>query len=115
MRRRVLSILAFGLLPSAVGFVANAQAPVFSGISGKWEGMSATGSTISLEIDAAGKFSIATARGTDSGTAKAEGETIILAFTKNPGNVRLTKKGDVLDGTVTLGNSTNAISFKRKS
>ena len=43
-----------------------------------------------------------------------EGGQIVMAFTKNPGNVKVAKAGETLQGTATMGVNTVPLTFSRK-
>jgi len=114
MRRLFITVLATGFVSVSVQGIALAQT-TFSEIAGKWEGVNAAnGNKVELTIDPEGKFTIMNHRGQDSGTGKLNGASAVFAFTKNAGNATVTKKGDVLDGTVTVGNVTSPVTFSRK-
>ena len=59
MRRALLKVFAVGLV---AGFIsagaAQAQAPAFGDIAGKWEGTVSSGNKIELSIELTGAFSI---------------------------------------------------------
>ena len=114
MRRRALVRGLVGVAVVTIGSAALAQSPGFGDFAGKWEGVSANGVKLDLDVEPTGKYSVSTSRGSDSGTAKMEAGQAVFPFTKNPGNIKLARKGESLDGTVTLGANTNAISFSRK-
>lgn len=113
MSRGILAIAAAVVAAMVMTGSLLAQAAL-GDLAGKWEGVGQGGLRVDLDIDAAGKYSLSTARGSESGTAKMEGTQAVLTFTKNPGNIKVARKGETLDGTVTLGASTNPITFNRK-
>ncbi len=114
MRRTFLKAFAVSLVACTSMGAALAQAPAFGDIAGKWEGTASSGNKIELSIEPTGAFAITAPRGTDSGVAKMEGNQIVMAFTKNPGNVRVTKNGEALQGTLAMGANSSPIAFNRK-
>ncbi len=114
MSRSVLAAVVAVIAALAMVGSLFAQSASFGDMAGKWEGVGQGGLRLDLDIDVAGKYSLSTARGSESGTAKMEGAQAVLTFTKNPGNIKVARKGETLDGTVTLGANTNPITFNRK-
>lgn len=114
MGRGILAVATAVIAAAAMTGSLLAQSASFGDIAGKWEGIGAGGTRLDMDIDAAGKYSVSSARGSESGTAKMEGGQAVLSFTKNPGNIKVAKKGETLAGTLTLGANTNPITFNRK-
>lgn len=114
MRRALMAMLAIGSVAGLMHGLAQAQT-TFSEIAGKWAGVNTSnGMTIELLVDSEGKFSISSPRGSDFGTGKLDGGSAVFLFTKNVGNVAVKKKGDALEGLVTLGGLSTPVTFNRK-
>ena len=114
MRRALMTMLAIGSVAGLTNGLAQAQT-TFSEIAGKWEGVNTSnGNKIELLVDSEGKFSIASPRGSDFGTGKLDGGSAVFVFTKNAGNITVKKKGDALDGLVTVGGLSTPVTFNRK-
>ena len=114
MRRTFLKIFAISVAACTSVGAALAQAPTVGDIAGMWEGTASSGNKIQLSIEPTGAFAIESPRGKDSGAVKMEGNQIVMAFTKNAGNVRVTKSGEALQGTVAMGANSSPITFNRK-
>lgn len=115
MRRAFLKVFAVGFVAGCVSAgAAQAQAPAFGDIAGKWEGTTSSGNKIELGIGPTGAFAISAPRGSDSGVAKIDGNQVVMAFTKNAGSVTVSKSGDSLQGTMAMGAISSPITFSRK-
>lgn len=98
-------------------FVAPAQAADWSAVRGSWRGQtSPIAHDISLSLDATGKFEIqAQILGKDSGQARFDGATIVIPLSNHRGQLRLTHKGNVLQGSAMFGTQQGTVSLTRSA
>jgi len=82
----------------------------FEDIACRWTGH-ASSHRVTLDIDAAGKFIAKSALGSESGAAQLQDGTLLLPLPEHKGALRLTLKGEALNGFVALSGKTWEVSL----
>jgi hypothetical protein len=121
MRRVFMAASVAALVAGLLMDNAQSQTPggAFASFAGTWSGTSSFGTAIVLQVEPGGKFKIEGKRPgqpikeSDAGMAKLDGTVLIIPFSNNQGQMRLTKKGEALEGNSVLGANTATLTLTR--
>jgi hypothetical protein len=84
----------------------------FDDVAGRWTGH-ASSHRVTLDIDAAGKFTAKSALGSETGAAKLQDGTLIVPLPEHNGALQLALQGEALKGSGVLTGKTWEVSLMR--
>jgi len=99
-----------GQTPPAAG--APTSIASFDDVAGKWAGH-ADKHDVTLEIDAAGRFTARYALGSESGAARLEGGALVIPLVEHQGTLQLVWDGQTLNGPGLIAGKTWRVSLAR--
>lgn len=86
-----------------------------SEVVGRWTGKRATGGTTEITIGPTGQFVVTSPLGRSDGTARLVGGVLVLPFSNNQGQIKLSKTNEFLEGPFVAGTITGITRVERVS
>ena len=112
MNRLAVTAAAIALCAWGGTVLGQSGISTFDDIAGHWSGH-ASSHSVTLDIDAAGKFTAKSALGSETGAARLQDGTLIVPLPEHKGALQLALQGEALKGSGILRGKTWEVSLVR--
>ena len=107
-----VALAIMGICNTGISQTLTAPISSFNDVAGKWTGH-ADRHSVTLEIDASGRFTAQYALGGERGEAKIESGTLLIPLPQHGGTLQLAREGETLKGPGVIAGKTWMVSLAR--